>query len=177
MKNKVLSLILALLMAASSASAVLADEAIADVDDVAVDATVEEAEVGQYDKAIKFLNAYGIFKGKSADDLGAEDMLERYQMALFVARVSTGYVDDEKWEDGPENWSEFTDISEGPVANYWGALSYANQKGIIEGYGNGKFGPTDGITYQNALTMTVRTLGTPVSNGLGVTSKRLFLSA
>ncbi len=157
MKNKVLSLILALLMAASSASAVLADEAIADVEETAV---VEEvAEAGQYDKAISFLANYGIFKGISADDLGADLDVQRYQMALFVARVSTGWVDDDKWEDGPENWSEFTDISEGPVANYWGALSYVNAKGIIEGYGNGKFGPTDGITYQNALTMTVRTLG------------------
>lgn len=159
MKKKVLSLILALLMTASAASAVLADEtaAIADAEETA--AVEEVVEAGQYDKAIEFLNNYGIFKGKSADDLGAEDMLERYQMALFVARISTGWVDDEKWEDGPENWSEFTDISEGPVANYWGALSYANSKGIIEGYGNGKFGPTDGITYQNALTMVVRTLG------------------
>ncbi len=159
MKKKVLSLILALLMTASAASAVLADEtaAIADAEETA--AVEEVVEAGQYDKAIEFLNNYGIFKGKSADDLGAEDMLERYQMALFVARISTGWVDDEKWEDGPENWSEFDDISEGPVANYWGALSYANSKGIIEGYGNGKFGPTDGITYQNALTMVVRTLG------------------
>lgn len=157
MKNKVLSLILALLMAASSASAVLADEAIADVEETAV---VEEvAEAGQYDKAIAFLANYGIFKGISADDLGADLDVNRYQMALFVGRISTGWVDDSKWEDGPENWSEFTDISEGAVADYWGALSYANQKGIIEGYGNGKFGPYDGITYQNALTMVVRTLG------------------
>ena len=157
MKKKVLSLVLALLMAASSASAVLADEAIADVEETAV---VEEvAEAGQYDKAIAFLANYGIFKGLSADDLGADEDVNRYQMALFVGRVSTGWVDDDKWEDGPENWSEFTDISEGAVANYWGALSYANSKGIIEGYGNGKFGPYDGITYQNALTMVVRTLG------------------
>ena len=156
MKKKVLSLILALLMTASAASGVLAYDTAAIAEDTAVEETVV---AGQYDKAIEFLNNYGIFKGKSADDLGAEDMLERYQMALFVARISTGWVDDEKWEDGPENWSEFTDISEGPVANYWGALSYANSKGIIEGYGNGKFGPTDGITYQNALTMVVRTLG------------------
>ncbi len=160
MKKKILSLVLALLMTASSASAILADDvAIADEEVATIAAIEEEVVAGQYDNAIKFLNQYGIFKGKSADDLGAEDMLERYQMALFVSRIATGWVDDEQWEDGPENWSEFTDISEGPVANYWGALSYANSQGIIEGYGNGKFGPTDGITYQNALTMVVRTLG------------------
>lgn len=159
MKNKILSLVLALLMTASSASAVLADDvAIAD-EPVAVEEVVEEVEAGQYDKAIEFLANYGIFKGYNADDTGAEDLVERYQMALFVGRIATGWVDDEQWEDGPENWSEFDDIDVDPVNKYYGALSFVNQKGIIEGYGNGKFGPTDSIKYQDALTMVVRTLG------------------
>ena len=157
--KKVLSLVLALLMTASSASAVLADDvAIAD-EPVAVEEVVEEVEAGQYDKAIEFLANYGIFKGYNADDTGAEDLIQRYQMALFVGRIATGWVDDEQWEDGPENWSEFNDIDVDPVNKYYGALSFANQKGIIEGYGNGKFGPTDSIKYQDALTMVVRTLG------------------
>ncbi len=159
MKKKVLSLVLALLMTASAASTVLADEAIVDEDVVAVEEVAEEKEAGQYDKAIEFLANYGIFKGYSADDTGAEDLIQRYQMALFVSRIATGWVDDEQWEDGPENWSEFDDIDVDPVNKYYGALSFANQKGIIEGYGDKKFGPTDGITYQNALTMVVRTLG------------------
>ncbi len=158
MKKKILSLVLALLMTASSASAILADDVAAIAEEPAIEEEVEVA-AGQYDRAIEFLNNYGIFKGKGNGDLGAEDMLERYQMALFVSRIATGWVEDEQWEDGPEDWSGFTDISEGPVANYWGALSYATSKGIINGYGNGKFGPSDGITYQDALTMVVRTLG------------------
>lgn len=165
--KKTLSLILALLMSASCASYILADDAIVEepVEETAVEEAVEETAAeetvadSKYGYAIEFLNHYGIYKGKSADDLAAEDDIERYQMALFVARISTGWVDDEKWEDGPENWSEFTDINEGPAASFLGALSYANGKGIIEGYGDGKFGPSDGITYQNALTMVVRTLG------------------
>lgn len=159
MKNKILSLVLALLMAASSASAVLADDVVA-IDETAEEvAVVEEVEAGQYDKAIEFLANYGIFKGYDKNNTGAEDPIERYQMALFVARIATGWTEDEVWEDGPENWSEFSDIDFAPVNNYYGALSFANQKGIIEGYGNGKFGPQDHITYQNALTMVVRTLG------------------
>jgi len=161
MKKKVLSLVLALLMTASAASTVLADDVVAIAEDTAVEAVAvdEEVEAGQYDKAIEFLANYKIFKGYSADDTGAEDLIQRYQMALFVARIATGWTEDEVWEDGPENWSEFSDIDVDPVNKYFGALSFANQKGIIEGYGNGKFGPTDGITYQNALTMVVRTLG------------------
>ena len=158
--KKVLSLVLALLMTASSASAVLADDVVAIAEEpVAVEEVAEEVEAGQYDKAIEFLANYGIFKGYNADDTGAEDLIQRYQMALFVGRIATGWVDDEQWEDGPENWSEFNDIDVDPVNKYYGALSFANQKGIIEGYGNGKFGPTDSIKYQDALTMVVRTLG------------------
>lgn len=159
MKNKILSLVLALLMAASSASAVLADD-VALIDETAEEAAVvEEVEDGQYNKAIEFLANYGIMKGITDNDFGAELDVQRYQMALFVARISTGRVNDHEWLNASEDWSGFTDISEGPAANYWGALSYASQAGIIEGYGDGKFGPTDGITYQNALTMVVRTLG------------------
>ncbi|MBQ9717251.1 MAG: S-layer homology domain-containing protein [Clostridia bacterium] len=158
--KKVLSLVLALLMTASTASAVLADDVVAIAEEpVAVEEVAEEVEAGQYDKAIEFLANYGIFKGYNADDTGAEDLIQRYQMALFVGRIATGWVDDEQWEDGPENWSEFDDIDVDPVNKYYGALSFANQKGIIEGYGNGKFGPTDSIKYQDALTMVVRTLG------------------
>lgn len=160
MKKKVLSLVLALLMTASAASTVLADEATAIAEEpVVVEEVAEEVEAGQYDKAIEFLANYGIFKGYNADDTGAEDLIQRYQMALFVGRIATGWVDDEQWEDGPENWSEFDDIDVDPVNKYYGALSFANQKGIIQGYGNGKFGPTASITYQDALTMVVRTLG------------------
>lgn len=144
--KKTLSLILALLMALSCASAIFADDA-------AVAETA--AETATYQKAIDFLSKYGIYKG--GDD--AENDIKRYQMALFVARVSTGWVEDSQWEDGPENWTEFNDIGDEPANKYLGALSYANEKGIIEGYGDGRFGPYDGITYQNALTMVVRTLG------------------
>ncbi|MGN1345793.1 MAG: S-layer homology domain-containing protein, partial [Eubacteriales bacterium] len=161
--KKVLSLILALLMTASCASAIFADDAAIDeaneeaaVEEVAV---VEEAVAGPYDKAIEFLNNKGIYKGKSADDLAAEDAIERYQMALFVARISTGWVDDAQWEDGPANNSTFQDIGDEPANKYLGALSYANQNGIIEGYSASKFAPYDGITYRDALTMVVRTLG------------------
>ena len=159
MKNKVLSLVLALLMTASSASAVLADDAIVDetpADVVAISEDVED--VGSYKKAIDFLVDHGIYKGYDDGKLHAEADVNRYQMALFVSRIATGWVNDDTWAKDPENKSIFTDI-EGAAADFNGAISYANQMKIIEGYGDGTFGPYDGITYQNALTMVVRTLG------------------
>lgn len=164
--KKILSLVLALLMSASAASMIGAAEDAAIAEDAAVETTAAATtETTQYDEAIRFLHEYGIYKGKSATDLAAADPIERYQMALFVARISTGWVDDAKWAvadqwyDRDHDTSGFDDLEGTPATNYLGALSYASQKGIIEGYGNKKFGPTDGITYQNALTMIVRTLG------------------
>lgn len=159
--KKTLSLILALLMSISTASVAFAAEEVAIEEEVAVEEVVAEEEVvaGPYDDAIKYLGHYGIYKGVSADDLAAEDDVNRYQMALFAARLATGWVEDEKWEDGPQNSSEFTDLAGTAAENYYGAISYVNQMGIIEGYGDGTYGPLKGITYQDALTIVVRTLG------------------
>jgi len=161
--KKILSLVLALLMSVSAASFVgAADAAIADE----TTATSTEAEVqAQYADALSLLVNWGIYKGQSKDDLAASQLIKRYEMALFVSRVSTGWTDDSKWAvadqwyDRDHDTSGFDDLEGTPAVNYLGALSYASQKGIILGYGNKKFGPTDGITYQDALTMIVRTLG------------------
>lgn len=45
--------------------------------------------------------------------------------------------------------------------NHW-ANSYtakAAQLGIVGGYGNGKFGPSDPVTFEQAVTMVVRAIG------------------
>ena len=144
--KKILSLILAGLMTVSCAAFVAADDA-------ATEATTDPVQ----DYAIEFLSNYGIFKG--GEGLTNEDDIQRYQMALFVSRISTGWVDDAQWEDGTANDSTFEDINEGAAASYLGAISYANQNGIIEGYSAKTFAPYDGITYRDALTMVVRTLG------------------
>lgn len=159
--KKTLSLILALLMTASSASFVFADdvEAIAAIDDEAVveeEVVVEETE---YDDAIRFLQAYKILQGKEDGLLHAEDGIKRYEMALLTGRVATGWVDNKKWEDGIANNSKFADLEGTAAEDFLGAISYADQKGIIEGYEDGTFKPEKGITYREALTMAVRTLG------------------
>jgi len=146
--KKILSLVLAMMMVLSCAAFVSAADA-------ATDASNE-------DYAIEFLRTYGIFKGTSTDKFApdAEDLIERWQMALFVARMSTGWVKDTDWEANSfTNSSTFEDIYTGLTIKYMGAISYAAEKGIIEGYSPKVFAPHDGIIYQDALTMVVRTLG------------------
>jgi len=148
--KKILSLILAALMTVSCAVIISADA----------------ANDGAYDKesfAIQFLADHGIFKGVSTDedvvDPDAATIVRRYQMALFVSRIATGFVDDRDWENGKENITNFTDLDTEPVNKYLGALSFANQKGIIEGRTVDTFDPYGAVTYREALAMLVRTLG------------------
>jgi len=146
--KKILSLVLAALMTLSCAAFVYADDA---------EAVSNEFE----DYALEFLVNKNIWKGVSAEELiaDAESNVERWQMALLVSRISTGWLDDEAWEDDVANDSTFTDLAGTVAENYLGAISYANQNGIIEGYTAEKFGPTDNITYRDGLTMAIRTLG------------------
>lgn len=154
--KKTLSLILALLMSVSTATVALANDEVAIEDEVEV--VTEEVVESPYVEAVQYLNTYGIYKG-NGEDMDTESDITRWQMALFAARLSTGWVEDDKWEDGPQNSSEFTDLAGTYAENVYGAISYVNQMGIIEGYGDGTFGPTKGITYQDALTIAARTLG------------------
>ena len=157
--KKILALVLALLMAVSTATMALA----AETADTAIteEAPKQVSAADTYAEAIAMLDAYGIMKGVDPNtfDADADSDIQRYQMALFVGRISTGWTDDAQWTDGNVNNSGFTDLDGTPAQNFYGAISYASQKGIIEGYGDKKFGPTDGITYRDALTMVDRTLG------------------
>ena len=168
--KKFLSIILALAMTLSCAVAIFsADEAL-----TTAAPTDAEEEASQFYDAVEFLVSYGIMHGKG-DKLGVYDDIKRYEMALFEGRLLTGWVEDTAWEDGTLNSSEFTDLEGTAADNYLGAISYVNQKGVIEGYGDGRFGPENPITYQDALTMTVRALG--YQGLLGDTLKRLLTSA
>ena len=143
--KKILSLILALAMMLSCATLIFADEPVKETD-------------SKYYAAAESLVSLGIMKGFGNGVLGVYDDIQRYQMALFIGRIATGWTDDAKWSE-TDGTSEFTDLAGTAAENVAGAIAYVNQAGIINGYGNGIFGPTDGIKYQDALTMTVRALG------------------
>lgn len=104
--------------------------------------------------AINYLAALDVFKGYGNGNKGASDPVQRYQMALFIARAITGQTNDAQWKGD----SAFTDLT-GYAGEVSGAVAFVENMGIIEGYGAGKFGPYDSITYQDALTMMIRALG------------------
>ena len=165
--KKILSLILALLMIVSCASFIFAEEAAVTAeapaneeaaDVIAPAPAANDETASKYYDAVKFLVSYDIMHGKG-DKLGVYDNIKRYEMALFIGRICTGWVADDQWEDGPENSSNFIDLAGTAAENYYGAISFVNEKGIVVGVGGNKFAPEAGIKYEDALTMAVRALG------------------
>lgn len=148
--KKILSLVLAALMIFSVLPVAFADEAVAE--EVA-------AEVSEYQAAIDFLKLLGIYKGDGTGD-AADEAVTRWQMALFTARFITAQVDANYWAT-EENDSGFTDVEdfEGASEEALGAISFASQKGIVNGVGDGLFDPETGVQYREAITMIVRSLG------------------
>lgn len=133
--KKFLALVLATLMVVSAAATVSA------FDDVAED--------NQYAAAIDKLVEYGITNGVDESNFAPDNDVERYQMALFMARaLKPGETD---WSNGMEIFDD--------VEGYYGAIAFAYTEGIVTGIGNNLFAPHAGIRYQDALIMALRALG------------------
>lgn len=138
--KKILSLVLAMLMIISMVPAVFA----------------AETSESDYQAAIEYLKAIELYKGTTDGD-AADELVERYQMALFTARMVTGRVDKAYWETDA-NDSKFTDL-EALNAEALGGVCYAAQQGIVNGIGGNEFAPFDNVTYRDAIVMIVRALG------------------
>ena len=127
---------------------------------VASFAFTDDGEFANYSKEIKVIEGLKISIGKEDGSFGYDDNITRRQMALFIARVITG-CDPAMNEKSTTNYTNFTDLDDG--GDYIGAISVVTNAGIIKGWtnkqGNVVYGPSNGITYQDALTMLVRGLG------------------
>ncbi|MBQ7822173.1 MAG: S-layer homology domain-containing protein [Clostridia bacterium] len=134
--KKFLALVLAVLMIASTVVSVAA------FDDVAAD--------NKYATAINELQEYGVVAGKSETEFAPDELVTRWQMALFMARATSGETDDAAWETGA---SLFTDCTQ-----YLGAIQYCYTKGIIKGVTTTEFAPNANITLRDGVIMAVRAL-------------------
>ena len=114
-----------------------------------------------YAEALGFLSAeqIGVYQGQEYG-LAADEAVTRAQMAMFTARFITGITDDEEWATDV-NDSGFADVEDfdGYSDAMLGAISFASQKGIVNGVSATEFDPEDGVEYREAITMIVRALG------------------
>lgn len=104
-----------------------------------------------YVEAVEYLNDIGVMRGNAQGNFNPDGYVTRAQMAAIICRMLG------ETEDLTTNGDRFTDVP----ASYW-ANSYiikAAELGIVGGYQDGSFKPDNTVTYEQAVTMTVRATG------------------
>lgn len=134
--------VLALVLAFSMMFSVVAFANYADVD---ADA--------DYAGAVELLSALGILQGDDLGNFNPDNTITRAEYAAVVCRA----LGLENAANGAKGATQFTDVA----ADHWasGYINLATQNGIINGYGDGTFGPEDKVTYEQAVKMLVCALG------------------
>ncbi len=122
------------------------------------------AETDNYARAIEVLNDLGIITGDDEDgdgvmDFRPEDTITRAEVTAIIARIQGLDV-------AGQAATEFNDVP----ATHWasGYIAQAAKQGIVNGYGDGNFGPEDPVQYEQMLKMLMETLGyRPFANDNG----------
>ncbi len=129
---------------------------------VALGATYTDvAEDSAYYEAVETLNKLEIVTGYEDGTYKPEAGVTRAEMAALIARIQ-GYGDTAA---GSAN-TGFADVP----ASHWasGYIANAAGMGIINGYGDGNFGPDAPVLYEQAVKMVMATLGyTPYAENNG----------
>ncbi len=112
-----------------------------------------------YQQAIATLAAYGAIFGYAADAcqraglgspcFGPTDRVSRAQMAALIARAMGWGAED--------HGNPFTD-RDGLDANLWRNVGTLAFYGVAYGYGGGKFGPNDEVTYLQSISFITRAM-------------------
>ncbi len=112
-------------------------------------------ETDIFAEAVESLSALGIFTGDDADgdgvmDFRPADTITRAEVAAIVCRIQNLNV-------VGAGTTPFVDVP----ATHWasGYVAQAAGQGIINGYGDGNFGPDDNVTYEQVVKMLMETLG------------------
>lgn len=125
-------------------------------------ATPADVEGTQYADAVNRLSALEILNGYEDGTFKPERTITRAEFAKIMT-TTLGVGDAAKYAQGQ---TKFNDVP----TDHWasGYINLAADLGIINGYGDGNFGPSDEVTYAQSITMIVRGLGyEPKASALG----------
>ena len=103
-----------------------------------------------------------LFKGYEDGTFKAEGDITRAEFAAIVVRA----LGQEAQAAGSASATSFTDVK----ADHWAAgyINIVTRLGIVNGYGDGTFGPEDKVLYEQAIKMIVVALGyTPAIGSAG----------
>lgn len=146
MKNlsKVLAVVLSFMLVFTTVGA-------ASYTDVAADA--------KYGEAVNVLSSLNILKGYEDGTFKPDGDITRAEFAAVVCRL----LGLEETANGAKGQQVFNDVP----GDHWasGYVALASQQGIVNGYGDGNFGPEDKVLYEQAIKMVVAALGyTPMAD-------------
>lgn len=101
-----------------------------------------------YAEAVSYVSGAGIMVGDDHGNFNPTKTVTRAEMATIICRML---------DESTDKSSDFSDVP----SNHWanGYIGKAVKLGIVNGYGGGKFGPSDNVTYEQAVTMLMRTIG------------------
>ena len=103
-----------------------------------------------YAVAVDYVSELGIMVGDNQGNFNPYKTVTRAEMATIICRMLG------ETENLPSS-TAFTDVPIGHWANAY--VGKAAELRIVNGYGGGKFGPSDNVTYEQAVTMVVRAIG------------------
>lgn len=99
------------------------------------------------------LRGLGIVAGTSANNFTPNNSLTRAEACALIINT----MDIANQVNTYKQRTVFSDVL--PSAWYTGIVNLAYAKGVVNGYGNGLFGPEDKVTYGHFATMLLRLLG------------------
>ena len=103
-----------------------------------------------YAEAVSYVSEVGIMVGDENGNFNPDKTVTRAEMAVILCNMLG------ETENLTAGGSVFTDVP----ANHW-ANRYvvkAAELGLVTGYGDGRFGPVDVVTYEQAVTMVVNSI-------------------
>ena len=111
------------------------------------------ADDASYAEAVTVLNALSLMIGDDEGNFNPDQTITRAEAATVVVRAK-GLGDAAA---GAVGATAFTDVP----ADHWasGFINIATQSGIVAGYGDGTFGPSDPVTYEQMVKLIVAALG------------------
>ena len=141
MRKKITSVIVAVFIMNLFIIPVAAGTAFPDVDDNA-----------EYAWAADLTKEMGLFVGDSNGNFNPYNGITRAEFATVVCRLMGGEAAAKAIKT-----SVFDDVS----TSHWasGCIAWAAENEIVGGYGDGNFGPSDVVTYEQAVKMLVCAIG------------------
>ena len=120
------------------------------------------ADDASYAEAVTILNALGLMIGDNEGNFNPDQSITRAEAATVIVRAKG--LDNAA--AGAVGTTAFTDVP----ADHWasGYINIATQSGIVAGYGDGTFGPSNPVTYEQMVKLIVAALGyTPKAEANG----------